>query len=363
MRRATQRGQGTVELALGSLIFLTVLFFGIHFGEIGMMKLRVQQAGASALWETTGFRTHRLDAPVGSPPQFFSAPEVRDTNGRTSEEAAQLRYQDFEGSSNGGSTTFTQVMTRGASLTVTCTPTPISPLPNTDAFNRLRASYTLPVVGGREADGMACSASAQLQVWGLPRSFQEDSRGGGFFKVAHSMVPVIQVCAFGRARGGVCDGKVLMALDDWGLAGSDPSMGRELEVCKDNCVLTGGGNQAYKRTVERLYQKYNDFGARDYSIPDFIRTLFSESPTVPELNNVPVDETTFRMAFVGEEGPDGDGSNPFAMKTREQDTRRAFDEYWTTSPYDDVYRTAYRRRGQCFLGSPCSRSYFDKSRW
>jgi hypothetical protein len=35
--RLSPRGQGTVELALCSIVFITVLLFGIHFAEVGYL--------------------------------------------------------------------------------------------------------------------------------------------------------------------------------------------------------------------------------------------------------------------------------------------------------------------------------------
>ena len=52
------RGQATVELALGLLIFVTVLIFGIHFAEMGFLSLKVTEASASAIWDATAYQTH-----------------------------------------------------------------------------------------------------------------------------------------------------------------------------------------------------------------------------------------------------------------------------------------------------------------
>ncbi|HEX8437432.1 TadE family protein [Archangium sp.] len=365
MRQRSFRGQATVELALSLLVFVSVLLFGIHFAEVGMMKLRVQQAATAALWDTTGLRMHRFNTAADAPPEFRTSDEMLDKKGQAPGPRAEERFQDFDGRSTGGADGFTQVMTRGSRLSVQCEPARVSPLPQGEAFDRLRVAYTPAIAGGREVDGMACNADARVEVWGMPRSFVDDG-AGGIMDVKHVLRPQLRVCAFGRARGGVCQGSVPIALDDWALSGSDESFGRELEACLEGCLFDNKeGNQAYKRTVNRLYDEYNSFETRDFSIPDFIRALFTNDPVVPELSNVPVDERAFRFVFVGEDGPDiGAGTTrPFTFKTREQDTYSVKDYEWATTPYADTYKKAYQRREQCFLGSRCDQSYFDKRTW
>jgi hypothetical protein len=363
--RRAPRGQGTVELALGTLVFVSILVFGIHFAELGMMKLRVQQAATAALWDTTGLRMHRFDTPVSEPPELRTADELRDADGRQPGPRAEARFRDFEGLSEGGRRTFTQAMTRGSRLNVVCDPVRVSPLPTGGAFTRLRVAYAPPQFGGVEVDGMSCSAEARVQAWGMPTRFL-DRGGRGFFQVDNVLQPQLRVCAFGRAGGGRCQGSVSIALDDWGLSGSEERFGSELAACGQDCLFDGKGNQAYKRTVERLFERYNSFETKDFSIPDFMRELFTDSPSVPELANVPVDERAFRLVFIGEDGPNNSedgGERPFSFKTHEQDTVRPIEFEWATSPYADAYKQAHDRREQCFLGTRCDRSAFDKGSW
>ncbi|MFL5344458.1 MAG: TadE family protein [Hyalangium sp.] len=363
MSHASARGQATVELALGALVFVTILVFGIHFAELGMMKLRVQQAATAALWDTTGLRMHRFTSTSNAGAHFRSADEVRDRDGRLPGPRAEARFKDFEGLEEGGRSTFTQVMTRGSQLNVQCSPTRVSPIPTGGPFKHLRAAYAPAQDGGRDVDGMQCSADARIEVWGMPTRFLEDSRKG-FFQVNHVLQPRLKVCAFGRARGGRCLGSVSIALDDWGLSGSDKDYGEELAECREDCQFEGKGNQAYRLTVKRLYDEYNTYETQDFSIPFFIRSLFTQDPAVPELANVPVDERAFRMVFVGEAGSEINGrKEPFAFKTREQNTTQAFDFGWATTPYADAYKDAYQRRGECFLGAPCDQSFFEKEAW
>ena len=116
MRRGSlrARGQAALEMALGSLVFITLLLFGIHFGEVGVLTLRVQQAATSALWDTTGMRMHNYATPLDSDPRFFNANEIRDSKARLPAQRAQALYKSFDVLSPGGAGTITQAVTRAS---------------------------------------------------------------------------------------------------------------------------------------------------------------------------------------------------------------------------------------------------------
>ena len=86
-RAARGRGQSTVEMALGLMVFVTVLVFGMHFAEVGFLSIKVQEASAGALWDTTARRMHTL------PKDFAPLQTAMDQAGAQ----AQQRYQDFDG--------------------------------------------------------------------------------------------------------------------------------------------------------------------------------------------------------------------------------------------------------------------------
>ena len=52
------RGQATVELALGTLVMVTVLLYGIAFAEWGVAVQKVKGAAAFAISTAHGQRTH-----------------------------------------------------------------------------------------------------------------------------------------------------------------------------------------------------------------------------------------------------------------------------------------------------------------
>ncbi|HYH99808.1 pilus assembly protein [Hyalangium sp.] len=192
------RGQAMVELALGSLVLVTVLIFVIHFTEIGYISVKVTEASHSAMLDATGHRLHRWpddDDPATSAAALAGA-------------EAQARYQDFDSTSRTGSTTLTQVFTEATNLNVACE---IGGGPDWDPS---------PITGLAYSDngGMRCRAQAEVHGINIPQEFVEDS-GQGFFKKKHYEMAPFRVCAFGRASGGSCAGELTTVLDDWGLSG------------------------------------------------------------------------------------------------------------------------------------------------
>ncbi|WP_309890153.1 pilus assembly protein [Archangium sp.] len=206
--RRAPRGQAMTELALGLLVFVTVLIFGIHFAEMGYLSVKVTEATHSALLDATGGRLHNW--PMNSNP-------AKGTAARAGQQAAE-RYRDFDSrtaSNNGAS--LSQVFTTIEGLEVECStgngpsymPSPL-----------LLAAYS-------DVGGMSCRAQANIRPLGaysVPEQFMEGQ--GGFFKARHYVPKNIPVCGMGRARGGTCPGRLTMMLDDWGLSGD-----RESGIC------------------------------------------------------------------------------------------------------------------------------------
>lgn len=207
--RRAPRGQATTELALGLLVFVTVLIFGIHFAEMGYLSVKVTEATHSALLDATGHQLHRW--PMNSKPAKAAA-------ARAGQEAAE-RYRDFDSrtASNNGSS-LSQVFTTIEGLEVECS---TGDGPSHQPFPLLlSAAYS-------DVGGMSCRAQANIKPLGaysVPEQFVEGQ--GGFFKARHYVPKDIPVCGIGRARGGTCPGRLSMMLDDWGLSGD-----RESGVC------------------------------------------------------------------------------------------------------------------------------------
>jgi len=205
VRESRPHGQAMVEMALGLLLFVTVLIFGIHFAEVGYLTLKVQEAAASALWDTTSAKMHEL-------PANFS--HVDHAISKAGQHATE-RYEDFDGrTSRHGRPKITQVFTSAEGLSVTCEAEKkisFKPSPSTkDVYEN--------------TGGMSCSARAELTPIRIPRRFVDRGQGA-LFDVPHYLRGAIPVCAVGRAQGGSgkCRGAYGILLDDWGLAGDAES--------------------------------------------------------------------------------------------------------------------------------------------
>jgi hypothetical protein len=208
-RRRARRGQALVELALGLIVFVTVLMFGIHFAEMGYLSVKVTEATHSAALDATAGQLHRW--PENSSPARTAAQ-------RAGTEAA-ARYRDFDSRtvSNNGSS-LAQVFTTIEGLEVECS---AGDGPSFQPFLLLRAAYS-------DVGGMSCRARANIRPMGaytLPQRFLQKQEGG-FFSARHYVPQDIPVCGIGRPQGGNCQGRLTMMLDDWGLSGD-----RESGIC------------------------------------------------------------------------------------------------------------------------------------
>ncbi|MBX7102240.1 MAG: hypothetical protein K1X89_31275 [Myxococcaceae bacterium] len=223
------RGQAVVETALGLTVAVTVLVAGIVFAEWGFSALKVHEAAAAALWDTTARPMHRL-------PRSF---EPRDEAIAGAGPGTSARYAGFDGRSDFvGRTGASWALTRARDLEVRCVPDRVV---TTSAARR-------PSYPGGEG-GMRCSASARVELFEERVAVHAlDEPGKGFFSVPQFSGPTaIAVCGLGRARGGVCPtaGYPLL-LDAWALEGP-----RET----DTCGFRRCANQPFHDLVERFYER------------------------------------------------------------------------------------------------------------
>jgi hypothetical protein len=391
---SARRGQAVVELALGTLVFVTILLFGIQFAEIGALKLRVQQAGNFALWNATAMRAHNLYSAAGysQPPVFLDASQLVDGTGKSPAQAAQLRYQDFDGVGTGASIKLT--LAGAGNLKVTCNPAAVANIVNTGstAWQSLQPGYQYARFGGRDVDGMECNAQATIDLLGgalaMPTHFLDDA--AGFFGAPHAVNTQLTVCAFGRAHNGMCNGALPVAIDDWGLAGNSGTYGQESAECDILCAqFMNQGNMAYHQTVHRLYARWMNAHSPvpNTVLWDWMQKQFVNTPPLPGgwpwldavydpsiMTFAPVDERFFRMMFLGEEGS-AQTKTPFSEQTQEvsegafgntwpaSGPTAVINQDWALTPYTTKYQSAYQNRDECFLGIKCSTSPFDKVLW
>ena len=232
MRRARPlraRGQATVELAIGSTVFVIVLLVGIHLSEVAALSLKVQEAQAFAVWESTARRVQTREVSGATSDSPFSG-----TPGAAQAEATQ-RYRDFNGlSSSHGPAVISQSMTEGSKLEVRCSPGSLS-FPSTPAT---RAIF-------HDVGALSCSASASLQAVRMPKSFlQRDD--GAFFANEPFRTQPMQVCGLGLPSGGACSGALAILTNDWGFTSE-----KETAQCKNGCAPT-----PYKGAVKKVFDDW-----------------------------------------------------------------------------------------------------------
>jgi hypothetical protein len=298
-----------VELALGLMVFVTILLFGIHFAEIGYLSLKVTEANASALWHATAAKMHELPGDFSDVDGLISGNEPGS--------AATSLYSDFDGRTNSTGSP-TQLFTRATGLQVNCQPggPSFAPVGTTDAVFS-------------DTGGMVCNSEATFQVLpAFPRSFM-DSGQGSFFKKRHYEANDLRICGVNRAAGGGCQGSFAILLDDWALATGD-----ELQECN---VLDGSGcaNGPYYRSVNEVYNQHQATNGSSL-------TLAMESLQLPPPGGF--NPATFYHSFrVFEDTENGGDSDPAT---------------WVTTPGagspTTEYNSSYNGRGDCWLGLACN---------
>ncbi|MBN8470123.1 hypothetical protein JYJ95_26740 [Corallococcus exiguus] len=239
----SRRGQALTETALGSLVFVTVLMFGIYFAEVSALTLKVQEAANFALWEATG---HVMHNPQNRVFQRSNAEALASAE-------ASGRYQDFDGRAGrtSGAMTFQLALARATRIQVDCEPT--RPVGSDIEILGTRPQDVDPVTTALsqamdvQSDGISCTASTRMRAERLG-TFMEPE----FFKVSHRRATdQFVVCAAGRASNGRCTRRFFMLLDDWGL--STVAEGRECPLSTN----TGGtcANVDYYAWAERVYRE------------------------------------------------------------------------------------------------------------
>jgi hypothetical protein len=330
--RRAPRGQAIVEMALGSLVFISVLAFGVYFAEVGFLSLKVQESAISALWDGTTGKMHTI-------------PLSYDASGAMSSAAAkaQERYADFNGLSSEVHPSMQLLFTKGSDLSVQCTTggaPDFEPLPIMFAY--------------RSSGGTKCGSQALLSAVNFPRSFL-DSGSGSLFQVKNmkDANTTLKVCGVGRPVGASCQGRYAMLIDDWGLSSTAETL---------PCLMIGGGltscpNLPLTAAVFSVY-----FPMSMTVIPHAAATMmaygmvgFSPLPIGMASLGEP-DEHMFFMSAANME------TNFMQVPNLLPDDEQSNTLPWGTSPGAAVtlsalpYSASYFQRvanGSCFLGKKC----------
>lgn len=324
-RRRQERGQASVEAALGILVFISVLVFGIRFAEMGYLSIKVLEAEANTRWDATAMKT-------SLPPNNFTP---RDATIASASGGVESRYADLDGrASTSAGTSATQVFVHVDDLTLDC---------NADAVVNLTLPATLDPVFSNGNGGISCRGQATMELldW-FPVNFI-DQGPGGIFTVPNADPAGTQICGVGRAWGGSCQGRIAMLLGDWGLA--EGTEANECPLGDNPCRDTLLQNPRYYDMVEAAYAA--------------AKPLYAIQPDGSALANwttgaSPIDEDQFWMSFRGEDNA------PPRQSFEETVPGQHFmkDPNWVVTPggqYNSIseYKDAYNDRTNCFLGLKC----------
>ena len=311
-----------VEFTLGLLVFITVLLFGIHFAEVGWLSAKVHEASASAIWDSTAYRTYQMGGWGSS--ATFAAPSA--------EASAQFRYSDWDGRTSAPSRSAPNlVLTRAQPMQVNCR--------KDGAVNYPLSAYAPPF---QEPGAVSCSAQGDFGIVKFPSRFAEGS-ASGFFSAQNNARggSATTLCSAGRALSGACGGRLTVLLGDNALTTGTDSLECELSgVSPSSC-----SNSRFYDVTLRTFDKSMVLSAAWPSGWTGRPEAWTRN-IVPGLMGGRI--TGFYMSFRGEESgfnePVPNGGN------------------WETSPMDaDLPGTPYRgsfnlRRtcagagGYCFLG-------------
>ncbi|MFZ5445325.1 MAG: TadE/TadG family type IV pilus assembly protein [Myxococcota bacterium] len=256
------RGQATVELALGSIVFVGVLLIGIHMAEYAQLSLKVQEAQTAAVWEATGRRVQerQLDGTTNASPFGATLDRTSGVPGLT-----EARYADFDGlsTSNGGNVVG-RALTEGSGVSVTCVPS--------GGLHFEPTRTAAPVL--LDVGGLQCSSSAELRAINIPRAFLQRESGGFFDRKIVRDRPS-RVCGLGLPVEGQCRGALAILTNDWGL------VGEETKECLNPCRVSH-----YRGMVEKLFAGGGSAG-RSFA------ERYAGSP--------PIDATNFFFSYAGVE--------------------------------------------------------------
>jgi hypothetical protein len=216
------RGQSTVELVLGLMVFVTALMFGLHFAELSHLSLKAHEALAATAWDATAYRVERpgvagVDDWAWYDAARFAAPRaVADTN---------ARYADWDGRSRVVADRGPrQLYTQANELTTAC-------IRSADPRNGFRVSETDEAPGYGEPGALSCVTQGGVSTINLPARFLQEA-DNGFFSARHLSRRAFTLCGLGRpVAGDTCRGSLNILLGDHGLTSGD---GEERE-----CALLG----------------------------------------------------------------------------------------------------------------------------
>lgn len=224
------RGQASIELALGLVVFITVVAFGIHFAEVSYLATRVATATHAALLRATGERAHVK----GSDSRLYGT-----VAGRVTSEHKKY-WNDFNPTMGEGAAPVSHVMTKiekSNDNLVRCT--------NVEELrSELVLGMTTPY-DRRQRGGIGCAGEAEISVLPVfPKQFLDNNWG---LKTANYSGPTnFRVCATPRSRRGGRCGQIPILVGDYSLQGARGSESRSHDLFR-------GGNKDFEDLVSGAF--------------------------------------------------------------------------------------------------------------
>lgn len=211
------RGQATVELMLGLLVFVTALMFGLHFAELAHLSLKAHEATAAAVWDATAYRVERPGVDGVDPEAWYDSGRIAAAR---AEAATNARYGDWDGrQSVARDSGPSQLYTRANALTTEC-------LRSASRRNGFLVSATANAPRYGEPGALSCVTQGGVSTVNLPARFLQDANEG-LFSAEHLTRSAFTLCGVGRpVSGDHCRGSLNILLGDHGLTSG---AGEELE--------------------------------------------------------------------------------------------------------------------------------------
>ncbi len=370
-----RRGAATVETVLGVLVLVPVLFYGIHFTELIIASVKVTEAAAAPIWDSTAYPMHVTGIAMTYPLM------KRNSISGAADNANQRYGLAFDGrftalrdrvngivSSGNRGPAFMELFTVADALEVRCASSDVLPGPPLE-YSSLLVGQVIP-----DTHGIACSS--QAAALNMMPQFFFNVANGGFFQedLNKNAGTLMRLCPIGHpdGKGGPCLGTFSMLTDDWGLAsGKMPTGALESDACTVTLGTPYGvlpcENQSYYLAALNIWSMAtfplnpvngllaNIPGANSIPGISLLTSTVSISPhrtlvaaTVGTTPSLMATDTAFYMSFRGDETlhhtftPSSDfgitGVNDFML--------------WETTPFltPPSYAVGYGLRSKCYLG-------------
>jgi hypothetical protein len=348
------RGQATLELALGTLVLVTVLLYGIAFAEWGVAVQKVKGAVAFAVSTAAGQRTHLFsNGNVASGNTYAPFAPARAGN------LAQQRHRDFDPLTASGGGQWTQAMARARGMSSQCRAT------NDLTFRLQRAGASHRGAPGdpqidavfryldnrfERRGAVSCSVEAELSIVNVPDRFAEGATG--FFQAPHAARGALPLCGVGSPLRGACRGELEVLTGDW--AFEWPLNGALAEINDDVPNENPAQlNRPFKRMVEEVWERNGrDQGNANERMMRQLTGITGRGQTSGPFGDPYIDTDDFHMIYRG----DGMGRRRVNVQPRE--LRDDPNLWYQTSGanLDSTYVNWDRRSGElngvppCYLG-------------